>query len=310
MTALLKVTGLSKRYRSGRWSPRTGTRFVDAVRDVSFSLDEGTTLGLVGESGCGKTTLARCVLRLVEPDSGEILFDGRSVLDLAGAELRRLRQQMQMVFQDPYSSLNPRMRVGRALAEPLEAHRLARGGEAKERVAAALERVGLDPAHADRYPNDFSGGQRQRIAIARALMTGPRLLVCDEAVSALDVSVQAQILDLFKDIQASRPLAYLFITHDLAVVRHVSDRVAVMLGGSLVEIAPVDDLFDRPIHPYTHALMASAPGGGPPEEPVPAETPTAGCPFQAACDRSEGRCAELPPLAEISEGHFARCWIV
>ncbi len=312
MTALLRVSGLSKTYRGARWSPWGGDRRVRAVRDVGFEIEPGTTLGLVGESGCGKTTLARCVLRLVEPDSGEITFDGTSLLELGAGPLRRLRREMQMVFQDPYSSLNPRMRVGRALAEPLEAHGLARGDEARRRVAAAMERVGLDPAHAERHPHDFSGGQRQRIAIARALMTDPRLLVCDEAVSALDVSVQAQILDLFADIQAASGLTYLFITHDLAVARHVSDRVAVMLGGSLVEIAAVDDLFANPAHPYTRALMAAATVGEDLAEPpeslgIP---PTAlPCPHRPRCEHAEDRCDALPEFSEIGPGHQVRCWL-
>lgn len=312
MTALLRVTGLSKTYRGARWSPWGGSSGVCAVREVSFEVEPGTTLGLVGESGCGKTTLARCVLRLVEPDSGEITFDGRPLLGLGAGPLRRLRREMQMVFQDPYSSLNPRMRVGRALAEPLEAHGLARGDEVRRRVGAAMERVGLDPAHADRHPHDFSGGQRQRIAIARALMTDPRLLVCDEAVSALDVSVQAQILDLFADIQAASGLTYLFITHDLAVARHVSDRVAVMLGGSLVEIAPVDDLFANPAHPYTRALMAAATGDGRGAEPresprTPSSAPP--CPHRPHCEHAEDRCESLPPFAEVGPGHQVRCWL-
>ena len=309
MTDLLRVTGLTKTFRRPRWLPWTAATPVHAVRDVSFDLTPGATLGLVGESGCGKTTLARCVLRLVEPDAGEVRFDGHSVLDLGAGELRRLRRQMQMVFQDPYASLNPRMRVGKALAEPLEAHGFARGREAAQRVAAALERVGLDPGHVDRFPHDFSGGQRQRIAIARALMTEPRLLVCDEAVSALDVSVQAQILDLFADIRDERGLAYLFITHDLAVARHVSDRVAVMLAGSIVELAPTDALFADPVHPYTRDLLAAVPGQG---EDHAADThtlpATAGCPYRGLCSSADDRCDELPPLAEIAPGHLARCW--
>jgi oligopeptide/dipeptide ABC transporter ATP-binding protein len=311
MTALLRVASLTKTYRGARWSPWGDSSPVCAVRDVGFEIESGTTLGLVGESGCGKTTLARCVLRLVEPDGGEILFDGQSLLDLGAEPLRRLRREMQMVFQDPYSSLNPRMRVGRALAEPLEAHGLAGGDESRRRVAAALERVGLDPAHADRHPHDFSGGQRQRIAIARALMTEPRLLVCDEAVSALDVSVQAQILDLFADIQAASGLTYLFITHDLAVARHVSDRVAVMLGGSLVETAPTDELFTHPAHPYTRALMAAATAGDDFAEPQesPRTAPTPPCPHRHGCEHAEDRCADLPPFSEVGPGHQVRCWL-
>ncbi len=309
MTALLQVTGLTKTYRRARWMPWSAAQPVHAVRDVSFELDAGATLGLVGESGCGKTTLARCVLRLIEPDSGDVRFDGRSVLDLGAAELRRTRRQMQMVFQDPYSSLNPRMRVGRALAEPLEAHGIARGRDAARRVADAMARVGLDPDHADRFPDDFSGGQRQRIAIARALMTEPRLLVCDEAVSALDVSVQAQVLDLFADIRDERGLAYLFITHDLAVARHVSDRVAVMLAGSIVELAPTDALFAGAVHPYTRDLLAAVPGQGERDAAEPHALPAdAGCPYRGLCASADDRCDELPPLAEIAPGHLARCW--
>jgi peptide/nickel transport system ATP-binding protein len=321
---LLQVRDLHKSFPVRRGMLLRVTGHVHAVRGVDLEVPAGETLGLVGESGCGKTTVGRCVLRLMEPDRGTVHFDGRSVLDMSAAELRALRTEMQVVFQDPYASLNPRMTVGQALGEPLVAHGLARGAAVGERVAGVLQRVGLDPALADRYPHDFSGGQRQRIAIARALVLRPRFVVCDEAVSALDVSVQAQILNLLADLQDDLGIGYLFISHDLAVVRHVSHRVAVMVHGRIVEHAQADALFAHPRHPYTRALMASVPGAveapglEPPglEPPVAgdgpeAAQPEAGCPYQQRCSQVIPRCRQgtAPPEVMVAEGHSVRCWL-
>lgn len=321
MTApLLQVRDLHKSFPVRRGMLLRVTGHVHAVRGIDLDVPAGETLGLVGESGCGKTTVGRCVLRLTLADRGTVRFDGRSVLDLGAGELRALRTEMQVVFQDPYASLNPRMTVGYALGEPLIAHGLAHGPVVGERVADVLRRVGLDPALADRYPQDFSGGQRQRIAIARALVLRPRFVVCDEAVSALDVSVQAQILNLLADLQDDLGIAYLFISHDLAVVRHVSHRVAVMVLGRIVERAPADALFAAPRHPYTRALMASVPGAAMAQElgvpaagddgPAAAESP-AGCPFHQRCPEVMPRCREgvAPPEVFVAEEHGVCCWL-
>ena len=308
---LLSVHSLHKRFPVRRGLLMRTVDWVHAVRGVDLAVEAGETLGLVGESGCGKTTLGRCVLRLIEPDEGQVLFGGRSLLDLDPGPLRQLRRQMQLVFQDPYTSLNPRMTVGQALAEPLVVHDLAAGSEVEDRVTTLLTQVGLAAGHANQYPHDLSGGQRQRVAVARALALDPRLLVCDEPVSALDVSVQAQILDLFVQLRQERGLTYLFISHDLAVVRHVSDRVAVMLRGTIVESCGVDELFEQPGHPYTRELMASVPGarrGGPPirdAEPwVEGE-----CVFRSRCPIAERRCSAEPPLVPVTDGHEVRCWL-
>ena len=261
MTApLLRVRGLTVAFPGRRVSVLRAAAPLRAVDGVDLDVFAGKTLGLVGESGSGKTTVGRCVLRLIEPDAGEVIFDGRDLLALGGRDLRSLRRQMQPVFQDPFTSLNPRLSVGQTLTEPLVAHGLARGPQARDRAASVLERVGLAADHLDRYPHDFSGGQRQRIAIARALILEPRFVVCDEPVSALDVSVQAQILNLLADLQDEDGLAYLFISHDLAVVRQLAHHVGVMHRGRIAEQAPADTLFADPQHAYTRSLLASVPG--------------------------------------------------
>ena len=294
---------------------------VRAVDGVSLTIAPGQTLGLVGESGSGKSTVGRTILRLQEPTSGRVVFDGEDVFALATGPLRALRRRMQIVFQDPYSSLNPRMTVARTLREPLEIHRLAAPAQMEARVTALLEEVGLDPAFAGRYPHELSGGQRQRVGIARALSVEPRFIVCDEPVSALDVSVQAQVLNLLADLQKKRSLTYLFIAHDLAVVRHIADQVAVMYLGRIVERAPAAAIYAAPRHPYTRALLSAVPEPNPRstrerivlsgDMPSPAHPP-AGCPFHPRCPhpKKNDRCrTETPALRVTSEGsaHVAAC---
>jgi oligopeptide/dipeptide ABC transporter ATP-binding protein len=292
---------------------------VRAVDGISFTLGRGKTLGLVGESGCGKTTAGRTILRLIPATSGEVRFEGQDVFALPAGALRRLREHMQIIFQDPYGSLNPRMTIGGIIGEPLKIHGHARGRELERRVADLLDRVGLSPSYRNRYPHEFSGGQRQRIGIARALALEPRLIVCDEPVSALDVSIQAQILTLLEKLQAQLKLAYLFIAHDLAVVSHISNDVAVMYLGKIVEKAPSDRLYENPLHPYTKCLMSAIPKSHPatprqrlvPKGEVPsAMHPPPGCPFHPRCPWAFDRCpAEVPALrpAAGEADHLVSC---
>jgi oligopeptide/dipeptide ABC transporter ATP-binding protein len=319
--ALLAVRGLVKHFpiKGGVFGRQKGA--VKAVNDVSFDVMPGETLGLVGESGCGKSTTGRLVLRLIEATAGEVTFDGQRVFSLDSGQLRRLRRRMQIVFQDPFSSLNPRMTVDAIVREGLTIHKLAEGAEADKRVTQLLEEVGLRPEYASRYPHEFSGGQRQRIGIARALAVEPSFIVCDEPVSALDVSVQAQVINLLQDLQRDRGLAYLFIAHDLSVVEHIADRVAVMYLGRIVELAKSEDLYREPIMPYTQALLSAVPEPDPKAKakrsrivltgdvPSPANLPT-GCVFHPRCHHpaKDAACTEIvPPLEEKAPGHFVAC---
>ncbi len=315
---LLEATNLAKRFTIPRslFGPRSAV--LPALRGVSFSIGRGQTLGLVGESGSGKTTAGRIVARLVDPDAGRILLDGADWLALSGSELRRRRRDVQIVFQDPQASLNPRIRVADQVAEPLLVQRLARGRAAAERARELLSDVGLAPETACRFPSELSGGQRQRVAIARALATGPRLVVCDEPVSALDVSVAAQIVNLLLDLRERAGLSYLFISHDLAVVSRVADRLSVLYLGEIVEEGPADEVGVRPLHPYTAALvaaaavpdMASRRSAAPlPGEPASAVAPPPGCPFHPRCPIARPRCAaDAPPLGEVEPGRRAACF--
>jgi oligopeptide/dipeptide ABC transporter ATP-binding protein len=311
---LLEVEDLAKHYplRRGR-----GGGKVRAVDGLSFRLFRGETLALVGESGCGKSTVARLVLRLIDPTGGVIRFEGTDITELAGAPLRRLRRRMQMVFQDPFASLNPRMTIGDILAEPLIVHDIGDTMARRARVNQLLGMVGLSPFHAQRYPHEFSGGQRQRVGIARALAVEPSLVVCDEPVSALDVSIQAQVVNLMKDLQARLGLSYLFIAHDLAVVKHVADRIAVMYLGRIVELGSKETLFSNPRHPYTRTLLASIPRPDPRrrstakppagEMPSPLNLPV-GCRFQSRCAYAMDICRTVEPgLAAIGAGHQTAC---
>ena len=293
---------------------------IKAVDDVSFSIRRGETLGLVGESGCGKTTTGRCILQLYKPTSGEIIFDGEDLSSLRGSRMRAMRRQMQVIFQDPYGSLNPRMTCGDIVGEPLTVHKLTSGkGEYRDKVADLLQTVGLNPYMADRYPHEFSGGQRQRIGIARAIAVNPSFIVCDEPVSALDVSIQAQVINLLQELQDKFDLTYLFIAHDLSVVRHISDRVAVMYLGHIVEVADRIELYENPLHPYTKALLSAVPIPDPVVEsqreriiltgdvPSPMNPPD-GCVFHTRCPIMNDDCRLwMPELREITKDHWVAC---
>ena len=316
MEPLLEARDLRRHFVVSRGLGR-GHGVVQAVDGVSLDVARGETLGLVGESGCGKSTLARLLVRLVEPSAGSLRFEGRDIMALRGGALRALRRRLQIVFQDPYSSLNPRLTVGSALAEVLQVHGLARGAERDRRVGALLERVGLDPRQARAYPHELSGGQRQRVGIARALAVEPRLVVCDEPVSALDVSVQAQILNLLRDLQAELGLAYIFISHDLRVVRQTSHRVAVMYLGRIVESGEAEALFAAPRHPYTRALLSAVPAADPGarrgrvvlrgDVPDPERAPS-GCRFHPRCPEALADCERRdPPLGLVASGHEVAC---
>jgi oligopeptide/dipeptide ABC transporter ATP-binding protein len=316
-TPVLQVDGLKKYFpvRSGLLRRTVG--HVYAVDDVSFAIGPSETLGLVGESGCGKTTVGRAVLRLVEPTAGTVRLEGRDITRLGKAELRPFRQQMQIVFQDPFSSLNPRMRAGDIVGEPLKLHGHGGRRARRERVAQLFEQVGLRAAQMDNFPHQFSGGQRQRIGVARALALKPRLVVADEPVSALDVSIQAQVINLLMDLQRDLGLSYLFISHNLAVVEHISSRIAVMYLGRIVEYTDKATLFARPLHPYTEALLAAVPVPDPAvkrakhvlqgDVPSPLQPPS-GCHFRTRCPYAEERCrTEVPALREVARGHFVAC---
>ncbi|QMV40588.1 ABC transporter ATP-binding protein [Cohnella cholangitidis] len=313
---ILEVKDLQKHFQL------SGNRVLKAVDGLNFSINRGETFGLVGESGCGKSTTGRTIIRLYEATGGQILFNGKDVQKMKGADRNQFHRDMQMVFQDPYASLNPRMTVGKIIAEGIEIHGLYSGKEKKERVNQLLRDVGLSEEHAGRFPHEFSGGQRQRIGIARALAIEPQFIIADEPISALDVSVQAQVVNLFKKLQKERGLTYLFIAHDLAMVKHISDRIGVMYLGKLVEVATSDKLNAKPLHPYTQSLLSAIPIPDPDlqkqrkriilqgEIPSPLNPPS-GCPFRTRCPHAMPECAAtMPPFKEVEPGHFAACHLL
>lgn len=315
-TPLVEVSNLKKYFPKKKGLFGKNKTFVKAVDDVSFSIKKGETLGLVGESGCGKSTTGRMIMKLLEATEGRILFEGKDITDLNDDEIRSIRKDFQMVFQDPYASLNPRMKVGEIIEEPLLIHGYSKE-KISDRVNYLLEVVGLNTYHADRYPHEFSGGQRQRIGIARALAINPKLIVADEPVSALDVSIQSQILNLLKDLQKEFELTYLFIAHDLSVVEHISDRVGVMYLGKIVELANKEDLYKNPLHPYTKALLSAVPVPNPRlkkeriilkgDIPSPSNPPS-GCTFHTRCPLAMEQCMhKVPTLKELDNGHFVSC---
>jgi oligopeptide transport system ATP-binding protein len=317
--SLLEIRDLKKHFPVGDGLFSRGKGAIKAVDGVTLSVNEGETLGLVGESGCGKSTLGRAILRLIEPTGGEVIFEGKNLLAISQRELRDMRREMQIIFQDPYASLNPRMRVGDIVGEGLEIHKLAKGKAKRERVMELLQQVGLREDHYDRYPHEFSGGQRQRIGIARALAVKPKFIVCDEPVSSLDVSIQAQIINLLQELQEKMHLTYLFISHDLRVVEHISHRVAIMYLGKIVEIAKSDTIYRDAKHPYTRALLSAVPipDMGRKKERVVLEgdvpspvNPPPGCPFHPRCSYREGVCSEIEPLLEFgADGHGVSCHV-
>ncbi len=316
---LIEVKQLKKYFPVWTGSVRRTRQWVQAVDDVSFSILPGTTLGLVGESGCGKTTLGRLILNLIKPGSGSVLFDGVDIYSLQAAELRAMRRNMQIIFQDPYASLDPRRSVGDSILSGLEIHKIGDRNQRQASMLAMLQKVGLEPYHANRYPHEFSGGQRQRIGIARALALQPRFLVCDEPVSALDVSIQSQVLNILKDLQAEFNLTYLFIAHNMSVVEHISDQVAVMYLGRLAEWADREDLFGDPLHPYTQALISAIPIPNPSQKrnrtilkgDVPSPlNPPAGCRFHPRCPVAKPVCSQsVPEFKEVKPNHRVACWL-
>lgn len=316
--SLLVLRQVKKHYPiiSGVFRHQTGT--IKAVDGVDISIQRGETLGLVGESGCGKSTLGRVILRLEEPTSGQIVFDGEDLLKVPGPKLHQLRQKMQIIFQDPYSSLDPRQTIGRTIAEGLAIHRIGTSAQRREKVRNMMEIVGLRPEQINRYPHEFSGGQRQRIGIARALVLQPDFIICDEPLSALDVSIQAQVINLLEDLQDRYGLTYLFISHDLSVVRHISDRVAVMYSGQLFELAPKEELYSHPYHPYTRTLLQAVPIPDPRATKAKEITRTVtesasvltGCKFSSHCPVKVPDCAEqVPVFREVSPDHWVRCFL-
>lgn len=310
---ILQVRNLKKHFNVG------GGRILKAVDNFSIDIARGETFGLVGESGCGKSTAGRTIIRLYGATGGEVIFNGENVHQLSGRKLREFNRNMQMVFQDPYASLNPRMTVGNIIAEGIDIHRLYTGSKRKERVMQLLRDVGLNEEHANRFPHEFSGGQRQRIGIARALAIEPQFIIADEPISALDVSVQAQVVNLFKQLQKERGLTYLFIAHDLAMVKHISDRIGVMYLGNLVEVTTSNDLYAKPLHPYTESLLSAIPIPDPGierkreriilEGEVPSPlSPPSGCPFRTRCPKAMPECAaSMPALKEVEPNHFVAC---
>jgi oligopeptide/dipeptide ABC transporter ATP-binding protein len=317
-TELIRVKNLVKYFPMRGGILQRTVSWVQAVDDVSFTVKRGETVGLVGESGCGKTTVGRTMLRLLEPTSGQVTFDDTDVFSLRGSQLKAMRRNMQIIFQDPYSSLDPRMPVGESIAEGLKIHRIGTPQERRDLVVSTLRKVGLEEYHSRRYPHEFSGGQRQRIGIARALALQPKFIVCDEPVSALDVSIQSQVLNILKDLQREFGLTYLFIAHNLSVVEHISDRVAVMYLGKIVEMTSREELFRNPLHPYTQALMSAIPIPDPHlrrqrillagDVPSPLNPPS-GCRFHPRCPVAIDHCAvQEPGFREVSPGHWAACW--